>query len=54
MKICGKKDQKITNSNNKQIKKQCGLDLFLGFESIGYIEPSILLCAIYMDSVILL
>ena len=27
---------------------------FLGFESIGYIEPNILLCAIYMDSVILL
>ena len=26
---------------------------FLGFESIDYIEPNILLCSIYMDSVIL-
>ena len=48
--ICCNKDQKITNT---VINKQCRLD-FLGFEAIGYIEPNILLCFMYMDSVILL
>ena len=43
-------DQKITNT---VINKQCRLD-FLGFESIGYIEPNTLLCSIYIDSVTLL
>ena len=52
VKICCNRDQKkkITNT---VINKQCWLD-FLGLESIGYIEPNILLCSIYMDSVILL
>ena len=43
-------DQKITNT---VINKQCRSD-FLGFESLGYIEPNTLLSSIYMDSAILL
>ena len=38
-------DQKITNNFDK---------IFLAFESIGRIGINILLCSIYMDSVILL
>ena len=50
MKICCNMDQKITNTI---INKQCRSD-FLGFESLGYIEPNTLLCSIYMNSTILL